>query len=82
MRVIAELPNPMFKITIFSMNGKFIVKFEQGTFEQTYKLSEADVVGGVNGIFEILDDEFLETVAARFVTMRGDFTAAYKRHEY
>lgn len=81
MRVIAELPNPNFKITIFSMNGKFIAKFEQGSLEQTYKLAEIDVVGGVNGLFEILDDEFLETVANRFGSMRSDFNSAYKRHE-
>lgn len=82
MRVIAELPNPDFKITIFSMNGKFIVKFEQGSLEQTYKIAEVDVVGGVNGLFEILDDEFLETARGRFASMRTDFNSAYKRHEY
>lgn len=82
MRVIAELPHPNFKITIFSMNAKFIIKFEQGTFEQTYKLAEIDVVGGVNGIFEIIDDEFIETVSNRFISMRTDFNAAYGRHEY
>lgn len=80
MRVVAELPHPDFKVTIFSMNGKFIIKFEQGTLEQTYKLSEIDVVGGVNGVFEIIDDEFSEIVKKTFDTMRVGFNAAYRRY--
>lgn len=82
MRIVAELPHPDFKITIFSMNAKFIIKFEQGTLEQTFKLSEIDVVGGVNGVFEIMDDEFLKSTSNRFNSMRADFNSAYTRHEY
>ena len=83
MRVIAELPHPECKISIFSMNQKYIIKFEQGTFEQSYKLSELDLSGGgVNDVFEILDEEFIATVIGRFKMMRGDFNLAYKRHQY
>jgi len=82
MRTIAELPHPDFKITIFAMNQKFIVKFEQGSLEQVYKISEADVTDGVNGLFELIDDEFTKSVAQRFIHMRESFIAAYKRHEY
>ncbi|MFW0715416.1 hypothetical protein [Pedobacter sp. N23S346] len=83
MRVIAELSHPECKITIFSMNQKYIVKFEQGTFEQSYKLAELDLSGGgVNDVFEILDEEFIATVIERFKVMRSDFTAAYKRHQF
>ncbi|RZK21516.1 MAG: hypothetical protein EOO86_00855 [Pedobacter sp.] len=83
MRVIAELPHPECKITIFSMNQKYIVKFEQGTFEQSYKLAELDLSGGgVNDVFEILDEEFISTVIERFKQMRTDFTSAYKRHQF
>ena len=83
MRVIAELPHPKCKITIFSMNQKYIVKFEQGTFEQSYKLAEMDLSGGgVNDVFEILDEEFITTVIDRFKLMRGDFTSAYNRHQF
>lgn len=82
MRVIAELPHPDFKITLFNMNQKYIVKFEQGQFEQSYKLSELDLTGGgANEVFEIIDDEFLATVSERFKMMRSDFSAAYKRQQ-
>ena len=62
------------------MNQKYIVKFEQGQLEQSYKLSELDLTGGgANEIFELLDDEFLATVKERFSSMRSDFSAAYNR---
>ncbi|MBY0244923.1 MAG: hypothetical protein K2Q03_05660 [Sphingobacteriaceae bacterium] len=81
MRIIAELPHPDCKISIFNMNQKYIVKFEQGTLEQSYKLSELDLSGGgVNDVFEILDDEFIKTVVDKFKSMRTDFNTAYKRH--
>jgi hypothetical protein len=83
MRVIAELPHPECKITLFNMNQKYIVKFEQGTLEQSYKLSELDLSGGgANEIFQILDDEFIATVIEKFKAMRTDFSAAYKRQQY
>ena len=81
MRVIAELPHPVCKITIFSMNQKFIMKLEKGIFEQIYKLSELDVPEGVNGIFKLLDDEFMEGVSKRFERMREDFKEAFKRYD-
>jgi predicted nucleic-acid-binding Zn-ribbon protein len=83
MRIIAELPHPECKISIFNMNQKYIVKFEQGTLEQSYKLSELDLTGGgVNEIFQIIDQAFIATVIERFKGMRSDFTQAYNRQQY
>ena len=82
MRIIAELPHPACKITLFNMNQKYIVKFEQGQLEQSYKLSELDLTGGgANEIFQMLDEEFIATVIARFTAMRGDFSAVYQRQQ-
>jgi len=82
MRIIAELPHPDCKITLFNMNQKYIIKFEQGQLEQSFKLSELDLSGGgANEIFQMLDDEFMDTVIARFKTMRVDFSAAYNRQQ-
>jgi hypothetical protein len=81
MRVLAELPHPDCKITIFGMNQKYLIKLEQGGLEQTYKLSELDVTDGVNSVFEILDAAFMQTAVARFEQMRSDFKEAYSRHE-
>jgi hypothetical protein len=83
MRVIAEIPHPECKITLFNMNNKYIIKFEQGTLEQSYKLSELDLSGGgANEIFQMLDEEFIATVIEKFKGMRNDFSAAYNRQQY
>jgi hypothetical protein len=80
MRIIAELPHPDCKITIFSLNNKFIIKFEQGSLEQTFKLAEMDILNGVNGVFEILDETFISSVVERFLSMRKDFIDTYNRY--
>ena len=82
MRVIAELPHPDFKVSIFYMNGKFITKFEKGVFEQTYKIAEMDLTDGVNSVFELLDEAFMQTVSKRFEEMLNDFRVTYKRYNY
>jgi hypothetical protein len=82
MRIIAELPHPEFKISILNMNQKFIVKIEQGSLEQSYKIPEMDLTDGVNSVFELLDEEFLKTVSARFIEMRKDYKDAYNRYNY
>jgi len=82
MRTVAELPHPDFKITLFAMNQKFIIKFEQGMLEQVYKIAEVDIVDGVNGVFQLIDDDFTTSVAQRFDEMRQSFISAYRRHEY
>ncbi|NGF57310.1 hypothetical protein G5B00_12395 [Parapedobacter sp. SGR-10] len=79
MRILAELPHPDCKISIFGMNQKFIIKFEQGTLEQSFKISEMDVLNGVNGVFELLDETFIQQVLQNFNTMRKDFIDAYNR---
>ena len=82
MRIIAELPHPDFKISILNMNQKFIVKIEQGALEQSYKISEMDLTDGINSIFELLDEEFLKKISARFNEMRKDYKDAYFRYNY
>jgi len=82
MRIIAELPHPEFKISIFNMNQKFIVKIEKGSLEQSYKIPEMDLTDGVNSVFELLDEDFLKTVASRFESMKKDFKDTYFRYNY
>lgn len=80
MRVIAEIPHPDFKVSIFNMNRKFIIKIEQGALEQTYKVSDSDLMDGINSVFELLDEAFYATVAVRFNDMRKDWDATYDRY--
>jgi hypothetical protein len=81
MRIIAELPHPECKITILSMNQKYIIKLEKGVFEQIYKISELDVPDGVDGVFKILNDDFIKKVSLRFNDMKFDFNIAFNNYD-
>jgi len=46
MRVIKEFSlNDSIRCTLFSWNGKYIIKLEKGDLEQTYKIREMDING-------------------------------------
>lgn len=74
MRVIAQIPQPDFHITLLMWNGKYIIKIEQGMLEQTYKISEMDV-SGEEEVRKLLEDEvFMDSVRQRFVEMAGSLS--------
>ena len=78
MRIVKEIPHPRFKITIFSWNGKYIIKIEIDQYEQVYKISEMDVMG-IEELERMVDEDFLQGAMDRFLTMRTDFSEAFKR---
>jgi hypothetical protein len=78
MRVIADIPHPDLKITLFSWNNKYLIKLERGMLEQTYKVSELDVTG-VDDVGRLLDDDFLAGVLRRFDEMNDAFYQALGR---
>lgn len=79
MRVIATIPHPKLSISIFSMNDKYQVQFIAGPMEQTFKIAHADV-NGVEGIKQLLDEEFMQKVTERFNEMFLSFRAAMERN--
>lgn len=78
MRVIAEIPHPQIRISIFSWNAKYIVKLEAAQFEQIYKIAETDV-DGLDQLKEMINEDFIRSCIARFQTMRSDFFETYKK---
>lgn len=79
MRHVADIPHPEAKITLFSWNGKYLIKLEKGDLEQTYKVSELDITGEED-VFALLDEEFLQAAVRRFALMRADLQASFDRH--
>lgn len=73
MKIIGEIPHPSCKITLFSWNNKFIVKFERDNLEQTYKVSEYDLSGEENLKELIASEMFMEKVLRRFDQMDQDW---------
>ncbi len=68
MRIIDTIPHPSITISIFQMNDKFIVKFEAGPMEQSFKFDNADVKG-VENLKKMVTPEFIEDVRKRFNEM-------------
>jgi hypothetical protein len=79
MRIIAELPHPDFKITIFHWNNRYLLKIEQGYLEQTFKIDQFDLEE--KALEKVLDKAFLNQVAARFAEMHTSLRDAIQRVE-
>ncbi|WKK73496.2 hypothetical protein QYS49_16140 [Marivirga salinae] len=72
MRVIGELPNNFCKISLFQWNEKYLVKFELGLYEQTFKIDEYEVAD-VNELKSLISEEFIKKVMNRFDEMHADW---------
>lgn len=72
MRVVKELIREEIRISIFSWNNKYIIKYELGPIEQTFKLSEMDVLEE-SELDAFLEGDFLDQVKLRFDEMGLSF---------
>lgn len=73
MRVVAEIAHPLCKISIFHMNQKFIVKYEQGNLEQNYKIGQLDyIINDVEDIKKIIEGQLTEKALAIFKIMQAN----------
>lgn len=77
MRVVNELNKDGVKISIFDWNNKYLVKFEIGGMEQTFKVSALDVLEEAS-LNELLAGEFFEQVKERFNEMHQSLQKAMK----
>jgi hypothetical protein len=68
MRVVKEVTLGEIRVSIFSWNSKYIFKYELGPMEQTFKVSETDILEE-SELDGFLEGEFLEEVQLRFKEM-------------
>lgn len=80
MRVVKEIPYSHFKITIFNWNNRYLIKFESGTLEQTFKVSELDVASE-SEVLALLDEDFLKQAMNRFEEMAESLGGALHRQQ-
>jgi hypothetical protein len=80
MRIVGEYNQAEIKITIYSWNGKYLLKFERGTYEQTYKVSEMDVFGDDSITALINDETFMAEVRSRFQDMHKSLHEGLERN--
>ena len=80
MRVIKDIPHPTGKITLFAWNNRYIIKIEQGYFEQTFKIDQFDFMNEEE-VVKLVDAEFLHEAMLRFENMATSLTHARQRIE-
>jgi hypothetical protein len=68
MRVIGEIPHPNCKITLFHWNNRYLIKLEQGLYEQTFKIQEYDLTSE-DDIRQVVSDTFIQSALERFESM-------------
>jgi hypothetical protein len=74
MRVIKEFTQEEIRISVFSWNNKYILKYELGPMEQTFKVSEMDILEE-SDLDAFLGGDFFERVKIRFGEMGKTFRA-------
>lgn len=79
MRIIEEIAHPKCRISIFHMNQKYLIKVEAGQLEQTYKVSEMDVIN-LGELKSIIDEAFIENCMSHFQLMRESLKASMERN--
>jgi hypothetical protein len=72
MRVVKELVREEVRVSVFSWNNKYLIKFELGPMEQTFKIPELDVLEE-SDLDVFLEGEFFEKVKNRFEEMGKTF---------
>ena len=77
MRIVAQVPHPLMKISIFSWNDKYFIEMEAGAYKQTFKIGH-DGVKGLDDVKALCTPDFLEAAMLRFENMHTDFSQAYK----
>jgi len=68
MRIVAEIPHPACKITIFQWNNRYLIKIESGMLEQTYKVDQTDILSEED-LHSILDEPFIKSCMEQFDEM-------------
>lgn len=78
MRIVSEITNLPFRVTIFSWNNKYIIKCEYGPLEQTYKIAESDVLGGLKELqSQVESEDFINKVMPVFEQMADNVRIFY-----
>ena len=75
MRIIAEIPNPLMRVTILGWNDKYQLRYELDRYEQMFKFDmDTHSIDEVKEIGEKMSEEVL----MRFVNMREQLTSNIK----
>jgi hypothetical protein len=71
MRIAGYIPHPVLKITIFQMENRFAVKFEDATLEQTYKFRLGNGIDSIADIHQLISQDYIQEVQKLLSSMRS-----------
>lgn len=76
MRIINSFIKENIKVTIFDFDLKYVIKFEFGSLEQTYKVDKLEFMNHLD-LEEKIDQNFIKSVNKRFDRMSKDLSYLY-----
>lgn len=79
MRILGHIDHPALKITVFKMDNRISVKFENALYEQTYKLGTDDRFATLEAIREWLDPPLMAEIQNLFTHMHQTRLSAVNR---
>lgn len=80
MRILGQIPHPIIKISVLSLNDKFILKLEYDLLEQVYKIRNCDEISNYSTLEQLVDEEFLNSCIKRFNEMSKDLYDTFSRN--
>jgi hypothetical protein len=69
MRIIGTIPHPVLKISVFKMDDRISVKFENSGYEQTFKLGADERLNTLEAVQHWVDENLLADVLTRMGEM-------------
>lgn len=69
MRIVKEANVGLYKVTVFHWNNKYLLKFEDGRNELTYKISQLDITAEADIESFLSDAQILAQVGETFERM-------------
>lgn len=78
MRILGQIPHPDLLITVFKSGNKYILKFEVGPFEQTYKFMEAEGMSGFEDVQKLVDSKLINETYQVFDLMNTHYKSMLK----
>jgi hypothetical protein len=73
MRILGQIPHPDLLISVFKSGNKFILKFEAGPFEQSYKFMQADRLNEFEDVKGLVNEDLIKEVFHIFDQMNVQY---------
>jgi hypothetical protein len=78
MRVLKDFSLQGCRITLFQWNNRYLIKLEEGPFEQTFKVDQF-VFNDAGEVEKLLDEAFISEALERFSAMAKSLRDALQR---